>query len=316
MNWKAVTFDWNQARAFLAVVEQGSFTGAARVLDLTQPTLSRQIAALEAELGITLFERGPRLMTLTETGNALVEHVRAMAAHAAAFSLTATGRAAGVEGLVTVTATGIVASRLLAPVIARLREEAPGLEIEILASNAIQDLSRREADIAIRHVQPDGADLYARLIGGCPACFHAAPAYLDRRGRPQTLADLAGHDIIGFERPDAVSAALAGYGVAVDPAQVKLRTTDGEVILALVRQGLGLSILTSDIAAECGLEPVLADRFEVPVPYWLVTHRELKTNARIRLVFDRIANHLKGALNRRAPGSPVQAYASPPGAGG
>ncbi|MGJ3232363.1 MAG: LysR family transcriptional regulator [Oceanicaulis sp.] len=299
-----LAFDWNQARAFLAVSEHASFSAAARALGVTQPTVSRQIAALEAALGVTLFERGPRTMALTQTGAALAEHVRAMGEHAAALALSATGAAAGIEGRVAITATSLFASRHLPALIAALRTEAPGIEVEIVASNALEDLRRRDADIAIRHARPDQQDLIARLVGEIGARIYAAPGYLDRAGRPATLDALAAHDYVGFEQPERMVATLAEYGLHIDPKRVPARSTSGEVLVALVQAGLGLSVLPDDAAQAAGLEPVLGDTFSIPVPVWLVTHRELHTSARIRLVFDRLASHLKAVLRAHENGRP------------
>ncbi|MEQ8405277.1 MAG: LysR family transcriptional regulator [Oceanicaulis sp.] len=296
MNWPNLSFDWNQARAFLAVSEHASFSAAARALGLTQPTVSRQIAALEAELGVTLFERGPRTMALTETGALLADHVKGMGEHAAAFSLSATGAAVTIEGRVTITATSEFAARHLPRVVAELRQEAPGIEIEIVASDALQDLRRREADIAIRHARPEQPDLIGRLIGEIGAKLYGAKDYLDRAGRPASLDELKEHDFVGFDQPERVVSVMASIGLTIDPARLTARSTSGEVLIALIEAGLGLGVMPDDAVASPALEPVLEDAFSIKVPVWLVTHRELRTSARIRLVYDRLASHLHQAL--------------------
>lgn len=299
MNWQAVVFDWNQARAFLATVEEGSFSGAARALGLTQPTLSRQVAALEESLGVTLLERGHRAMVLTQAGAALVDHVRTMAEAATQLSLTATGRATEVGGRVTITATSFTAAFQLPPVIARLRSLAPEIEIELIASNDVRDLKKREADISIRHSRPDQPDLIARLLGETPAYLYASTAYLDRIGRPRRLDDMGRIELIGFDGPEHARELAGSFGLALRPDQVRIHTTSGITILEFVRNGLGMSFLQSDIAARwTELEPVLPELISIPVPTWLVTHRELNTSKRIRLVFDLIAEEL-------TPGAPL-----------
>lgn len=197
MNWQSITFDWNQARAFLATAEEGSLSAAARALGLTQPTLSRQVAALEENLGVTLFERIGRSLSLTQSGLDLLDHFRRMGEAASQISLAASGRSQAVEGRVTITATDLMAAYHLPPVIKTLRREAPGIEIEVNTSNDLRDLLRREADIAIRHVRPEQPDLIARLIGEASAYFFASPEYLDRVGRPQKPADLSKLDFVG-----------------------------------------------------------------------------------------------------------------------
>ena len=150
MDWRSVKFDWNRARAFLVTAEEGSLSAAARSLGMAQPTLGRQVSALEEELGVVLFERLGKGLTLTPSGLELVEHVRAMGAAATRVSLTASGQAQSVEGTVRITASEVTSAYMLPPIIARMREDMPGITIEIVSSNALSDLRRREADIAIR----------------------------------------------------------------------------------------------------------------------------------------------------------------------
>lgn len=294
MNWDAIAFDWNQIRALLATVEEGSLSAAARALGQTQPTLSRQISALEADLGVTLFERGARSTTPTRAALELIEHVRAMGEAAQRISLTASGQSLAIEGEVTITATDLMATYFLPPVIARLREIAPMIRIEIIASNEVRDLARREADIAIRHTRPEQPDLVAKLIGEITAQLYASPAYLDRAGRPQTFEDVSRLDFIGFRRDEEIIAHFNARGLSLTRENFRLSSASGTAYLALVREGLGVGALTSDIAAlHPELEEVCPDLEPTPVPIWLVAHRELRTSRRIRLVFDTIADMLR-----------------------
>lgn len=298
MNWQAVTFDWNQVRAFLATAEEGSLSAAARVLGLTQPTLSRQVTALEENLGLILFERGSRSMTLTAPGAELLDHVRAMGEAATRISLVASGQSQTIEGNVRITATSLVATYYLPPVMEKLRQRAPGITVEIVASNDIRDLAQREADISIRHTRPEQPDLIAKQIGETTAHLFASVDYLERMGSPKTVEDLAGLDFIGFERPDLLIPALRGLGVEVSERNMKLTTASGTVFVALIRQGLGISFLTKDMGDLFpDLCQVMPELDPIPVPIWLVTHRELRTSPRMRLVFDLLAEEL--ADNRR-----------------
>lgn len=293
MNWQAVSFDWNQVRAFLATAEEGSLSAAARALQATQPTLSRQVSALEQDLGVTLFERGHRSMELTESGVDLLEHVREMGEAALRVSLAASGQSQAVEGQVTITATNSFATRHLPSILASVRDEAPGLEIEILTSNDIRDLRRREADISIRHARPEHSDLIAKRIGETVAQLYAATSYLDRVGRPKVLTDLVALDFIGFEDPELMLPHFNNVGVPVTRDHFKLYTASGTLYLALIEQGLGAGVLTKDVADErTDLELVEPNLPPFEVPVWLVTHRELHTSRKIRLVFDLIADYV------------------------
>jgi DNA-binding transcriptional LysR family regulator len=151
MDWRAVRFDWNHARAFFVAGEEGSFSAASRALGIAQPTIGRQVAALEDELGVALFERVGSKLELTSAGVDLMDHVRAMSDAATRVSLAATGRSVSVEGTVCITASELIAAYLLPPIVLRLRAKHPGIDLEIIASNSARDLRRREADIAIRN---------------------------------------------------------------------------------------------------------------------------------------------------------------------
>jgi len=290
MNWQRITFDWNQAKAFLATAETGSLSAAARALGLSQPTLSRQVAALEADLDVALFARLGRSLSLTGPGLELVEHVRTMGEAAARVSLAAAGRADAIEGRVAISASDVVAVHQLPPILARLRTEAPGIDIEVVASNEISDLQRREADIAIRHVRPEQPDLVARLLRETTAHLYAARSYLDAHGRPATPDDLRDATFVYPGRPERIIAALEGLGVGVSRHQFRLSSESGVVYWEMVRRGLGMGLMSRDVAACCPeVEQVLPDLAPLPMPIWLVTHQELRTSRRIRLVFDILA---------------------------
>jgi len=290
MNWQAIAFDWNQARAFLATAEEGSLSAAARALGQTQPTLGRQVAALEDTLGVTLFERAGRSLSLTQSGLELLDHFRAMGEAAGRVSLAASGQSQAIKGQVRITATDFLATYHLPPVLQRIREIAPEIEIDVVASNEIRDLTRREADIAIRHVRPEQPELIAKLIGEMAFHLYASADYLDRHGRPATPRDLSNVDFIGPDDPERLLPTLHALGLPLTRDNFKLTSASGTVLLALVKQGLGISMCTKDLAALIpGLEPVLPELEPIPVPIWLVTHRELHTSRRIRLVFDLLA---------------------------
>ena len=199
MNWQSVSFDWNQARAFLATAEEGSLSAAARALGLTQPTLGRQVASLEDQLGVTLFERVGRSLSLTQSGLELLDHVRTMGDAASRISLAASGQSQRIEGHVCITATDAVSVYLLPDALKRLRDAAPGIEVEVVASNEVQDLRRREADIAIRHGRPQHPDLIAKLVRETSLRLYASSEYLDRYGRPASAGELSEAAFIGFD---------------------------------------------------------------------------------------------------------------------
>ena len=301
MNWESVSFDWNRARAFLATAEEGSLSAAARALAQTQPTLSRQVAALEEELGVSLFERVGRSLSLTQSGLELLDHFRAMGDAANRVSLAASGQSQAIEGQVSITATHVMATYFLPAMLKQLREVAPGIEVEIVASNEVRDLMRREADIAIRHVRPEQPDLIAKLVRETSAHFYASTDYLDKHGRPATVGDMSDAEFIGFEHTESMIPFLNALGLSLTRRNFKLATNSGTAIIELVKQGLGITVLVRDVAALIpGLEQVMPELAPIPVPIWLVTHRELNTSRRIRLVFDLLAEafHKAGGGSR------------------
>ena len=164
MDWRAVTFDWNRVRAFLVTAEEGSLSAAARALGLAQPTLGRQVEALERELGVALFERTGRGLLLTPAGHDLLGHARAMGDGAGALALSAAGQTDALDGEVAVSVSDIDAVCLLPPILERLYATHPGIRVEIVVDNALSALRRQEADIAIRNVRPTEGDLVATRL--------------------------------------------------------------------------------------------------------------------------------------------------------
>lgn len=293
MNWQAISFDWNQVRAFLATAEEGSLSAAARALGQTQPTLSRQVAALEEDLGVTLFERAGRAMALTTAGMELLDHVRDMADAANRISLSASGQSQIVEGRVVITATENVAARFLPPIVKKIHAVAPNVEIDVLPSNEVQDLTRREADISIRHARPEQPDLIAKLIFETKAHLYASRDYLKKIGPVTEMSDLHTATFIGLDRTDEMILALRDYGLDLSRDQFRFNSPSGHVLYELVRLGLGVSILTRDVEAYAdNVIPILPDQLAIPIPVWLVTHRELHTSKRIRVVYDILAEEL------------------------
>lgn len=290
--------DWNLARAFCSTADTGSLSAAARKLGLTQPTLSRQVAALEAALGVTLFERIGKRLVLTDAGLGLVEHARAMAAAADAIGLAAAGRSQDVSGRVTISASDAVSVYLLPGLVARIRENAPQITLAIVASDTISDLRRREADIAIRHVRPTEPELIARLVGEMTAHFYAADSWLARNGTPRSVAELCEAELLGFEPVDLFSEHLRAAGIAISPDRFRIVSGNSVVLWEMVRGGLGICMMLKEIAElGPGVTRLLPDLQGTKVPVWLVSHRELQTSRRVRLVFDMLAEDLSGSSN-------------------
>jgi DNA-binding transcriptional LysR family regulator len=298
MDWRSVKFDWNRARAFLITAEEGSLSAAARALGMTQPTLGRQVDALEQELGVILFERAGRGLVLTPSGLELLDHVRQMGEAAGRMSLTASGQAHQIEGAIAITASEMYSAHYLPPAIARLRREAPGIEVEIVASNASVDLRRREADIAVRNFRPGQPDLIARKIGTDRSRVYTAKSYFGDKGLPQSLADLTEATLIGFDETERLIQALNNSGFTFKRRQMRIITASHLVQLELVQAGLGLGIFPDTVAAKNPDLVAVLPEITKPLgfPIWLTAHREVHTSRRVRLVFDLLAEELDRIL--------------------
>lgn len=293
MNWNSISFDWNQARSFLAVAEEGSLSAAAAALKVTQPTMTRQISALEAELNVMLFERGGRTVSLTKAGLELVEHVRAMAESANLLSLTASGKSQSIEGQVRVTATEMTAAYIIPPMLHRLNETAPELELEIVTDNNIRDLLRREADIAIRHVRPEQPDLIAKLVCEDEMRFYAVDRYVEAHGEPKLVQGASEHQFVSFGDFEMIVGYLKPIGLELDRANFRYTSNSQMVEWEVARSGQAIAIMTDRIARKFPeFRPVLPEIDPFKIPVWLVAHRELQTSRRIRLVFDLLAQEL------------------------
>ena len=212
MDWKSITFDWNRARAFLVTAEEGSLAAAARSMGMTQPTLGRQVAALESEIGFDLFTRRGRGLELTPYGIKLLEHVRLMGDAANQFSLSASGKSGVIEGDVSITASELLSTFMLPRMIKTLRDVEPGIDIEIYSTNEVRDLNRREADIAIRSFRPTQPELITKKLCSIQGHLYAAKSYLQQLGQPPTIDELNKDDFIVTEKPGRVMTFLNSQG--------------------------------------------------------------------------------------------------------
>jgi DNA-binding transcriptional LysR family regulator len=294
MDWRSIKFDWNKARAFLVTAEEGSLSAAARALGMAQPTLGRQVDGLEQELGIVLFERVGRGLTLTPSGLELLDHVRNMGEAAGRVSLTALGQSQALEGTICISASETYAAVLLPPIIAKLRIMEPGIQVEIVVANHASDLRRREADIAIRNFRPTEPDLIAKKIGDADAILYATPDYIGKIGNPTKPYDLRHADFVNMDHGGMMLKGLNTLGLGLTEANFPLLTESYLVMWELVRQGAAIGVLDAHIGdADPIVRRVLPDLEPLVFPIWLVAHRELSTSRRIRRVYDFLADELR-----------------------
>lgn len=281
---------WDLYRSFLAVIREGSLSAAARALGLTQPTLARHVAALEEAVGGSLFVRSPRGLDPTDAALALRPQAEALDAAAASLWRTASGWGAEVRGTVRVTASEVVGARILPAILAGLRGRHPALEVELVLSNGIDNLLQRDADVAVRMVEPDQQALLVRRVGSIALGLHAHRRYLERHGTPQSLKELDGHDLIGFDRETPDIRAMMQRVPGLSLPRFALRTDSHLAQLAAIEAGFGIGICQVPLARRNPeLVRLLADRFELPMGVWIAMHEDLRSTPRCRAVFDGLA---------------------------
>lgn len=290
---------WEYYRSFLAVLDEGSLTGAAKALGLTQPTLARHIELLEAGLGgAALFTRSPRGLLPTERARALEPHARTMDSAAAALVRAASGELDVVEGAVRITASEVVGVELLPAMLRDLHAQHPRLSFEIVASNQSADLLRRDADIAVRMVRPKQTALLAKHAGAVMLGLHAHRQYLASRGRPRNLDDLKDHAIVGYDLQTIGVQTLRRLGLSLAREMFTFRTDNDLVQLNLIRAGAGIGLCQVGLAKhDPNLIRLLAKQLAFPLETWITMHEDLRGSARMRAVFDHLVKAI-GAYAR------------------
>ncbi|ABN86536.1 transcriptional regulator, LysR family [Burkholderia pseudomallei 668] len=294
---------WELYRSFLGVLREGSLSGAARALGLTQPTVGRHVAALEAALRVPLFTRSSSGLMPTDVALALRAHAEAMESTADALARAATSFGEDVRGVVRISASDVVGVEVLPPIVARLRQRHPALTVELALTNRVQDLLRREADIAVRMTRPGQTQLIARHIGGIELGLHAHRDYLARCGTPRDAGELVRHALIGHDRPTAFIRQIAKSFPGFDRGAFALRTDSDLAQLALIRCGAGIGACQAALAKrDPALVRVLPKAFAGRLDMWVTMHEDLRGSPRCRAAFDALAEGLDAYVDeQRAP---------------
>lgn len=283
--------DWTHYRSFKAVADTGSLSGAARQLSLTQPTVGRHIEALEAALGVSLFTRAPQGMTPTPAALDILPHAAEMAAAAQAAIRAASGSAQALTGTVRLTASEVISIEVLPAILAEFRHSHPGIDLEIVPTNRVEDLLRRDADIAIRMAAPVQKALVVRHIGPLDVALYAHKAYLAAHGLPETLEALAAHTIIGFDQDMSLIEARKGLPLPLTRDLFRIRSDSDLAQLALLRGGLGIGGCQVGIARrDADLVPVMPEAIRFGLDMWVAMHEDQRASRRIRVLFDHLVD--------------------------
>jgi DNA-binding transcriptional LysR family regulator len=292
---------WDLYRTFAAVLREGSLSAAARVLGLTQPSVARHVEALEQAVGGALFIRSQRGLSPTDRALALRPYAEDLEATSAALLRTASADPGEVAGTVRVTASEVVAVELLPRVFAALRQTYPAVAIELAASDVVDDLLQRRADIAVRMVEPSQKALVTRRAGTVTLGLHAREDYLARRGVPQSVADLLDHDMIGMDTMSPTAEAVMRALPGLDRNRFALRTDSTLAQMAAIRAGLGIGVCQVGVARrEPSLRRILPEALALELPLWVAMHENLRTSIRCRTIFDGLAI---GLIEQTTPGN-------------
>jgi DNA-binding transcriptional LysR family regulator len=290
-------FNWALIPSFLAALDRGSLMAAARALDTSQPTVGRHVGELEAQLGVVLFERTGRGLVPTAHAHRLAEAARSMSGAADQLARQASGAQLEARGTVRISASQPVTCVLLPPLLLQMRELHPDIQIELVSSNAVSNLLQREADIALRMVRPDQSSLVAKRVGQVAIGTFAHRDYLRRRGTPRVPTDLLAHDLVGNDRNTDILRGFAAMGFPLQREDFAVRTDDLNAYQAAVTSGLGVGFLARYAVRENPeLVPLLPMLDIPPLPMWLAVHREIRSNPRIRRVWEFLATALPQAL--------------------
>lgn len=294
---------WDLYGAFLAVMRGGSLSAAARSLGVAQPTVRRQIEQLEASLGVVLFTRAPNGLVPTELAHATLPYAESLAATARALVRSVSAPVTADRGTVRISCSEVVGAEVLPPILAELRRTRPQIQVELVLTDRVEDLLRRDADLAVRMVQPRQDGLVRQLAGRIELGLFATAEYLAGHPSPQELRDLTrGHGLVGADRSRSLIDALAAAGLPTTPRDYAFRSDSDLAKLAAVRAGIGIGVCQIPLSQRpvplVRVLPSLALHLEA----WVVMQEDLRAVGRVRLMFD----HLVAGLARYASGSPLR----------
>lgn len=288
-------FDWDDLRHFLAVARHGSTIQAAKALGMNQSTVQRRVAALERQLRQRLFERRPEGYRLTRLGEELRPIAERVERDITDFTRHSASSNVELVGTIRVTCPETAGYRIMkSPILGAFHERYPGLRVEMLMVDRVLDLAKGEADIAFRTSDPKDDALVARKVAEVPWAIFASRAYLDRRGAPKTVDEIANHDVVQFDGPIAEHPGARWLKRVAPHARIAARCTSTPALVLAVKSGAAISPLPV-IAVE--QEPDVIRLFdsipELRLPFYLLIHRDMQRTPRVRAFCDFVAGEMK-----------------------
>lgn len=289
--------DWADLRVFLGVVDGQTLLNAADILNMSQPTVGRRLAAFEARLGVPLFVRTGRSMVLTDSGQAILDGARTMEREMHAIRRTLDGQSQGLCGGVTISAMEGTGSQWLIPVLSSLKDKYPDIQVELNIESRTVDLLGREADLALRFGRPSQLDLITRKLTDIEFGVYASKRYLHGVGAIKLVEDLqrvswVRGDFSADHKDVAMDLFKRNHPEAFSPEvdSISMRTNSPTAQLASVQAGIGVGLLSHRWASnDDELVNLLPSLVAVNYELWLVTHEGLRHSARIKAVADHIA---------------------------
>jgi DNA-binding transcriptional LysR family regulator len=293
MNTTAIEPDWFLWRSFLAVMEEGSLSAAARKLGASQPTIGRHIEELENSLSAVLFDRTGRGLNPTPLAHQMLNSVRGAKSALAEAQLMASGSTQMLDGTVRITASQVLSHHILPGILKKARQTYPTIQLEIVPSDSAENLLLREADIAIRMFRPSQLDVVAKKIGLVPLCACAHQSYLEQHGTPETINDLFGHELLGLDRQEDIIKIARMIGFELKREDFAIRTDSQTAIWQMATQGLGVSFAQiSLIDSTPGMVRLVPELQIPPMEMWVAAHKEVHRAKRIRVIYDLLAKEL------------------------
>ncbi|HYD98347.1 MAG TPA: LysR family transcriptional regulator [Alphaproteobacteria bacterium] len=284
--------DWDDLRYVLAVARARGLTAAAAALGVNTSTVFRRLGALEAELGVRLFERLPGGYLPTAAGERLAAAAERMEEEVQAVDREITGRDHRLSGTLRVTSSETVAYRLLTDHLAAFRAAHPGIQVDLIIDNRQLSLSKREADVALRPVRPGQGDLFGRKLSDVAWTLYAARSYAEARP-PLDLARPEAHDWVGWGEASTPPKVAEWLEAKVPAAAVAYRSTSLLNQMLAARAGLGVAALPCFLAdPEPGLVRMAPPLPELLRELWIVTHADLRQTARIKAFFEVVGERL------------------------
>jgi DNA-binding transcriptional LysR family regulator len=282
--------DWDDLRYLIAVSRHGSTLAGAKAMGVNQSTVHRRLVKLEEDVGLSLMTRRPTGYRLTELGESLIEQVLAVETSVAALERHVRALRHDLTGVIRLTCPEPVVPRIAASgLLDRFHARYPGLRVEFVTSDRYLDLRKGEADVAFRSGEPVDDALVGRRICDSIWAIYASEGYIQRRGRPASIEDLAGHDLLGFEGIMQNHRVAQWLPVAVPGARIVARNTSILGAVAAVKAGVGLSPLPTTLGdAEETLVQVLPPVPELARSWYLLTAADLRRTPRIAAFVDHV----------------------------